>query len=62
MLVQRAKSVEQASLGVLAVPDREDDRVSLVALDTLKVLDEELLVLILVEELLQLGVGSELAS
>ena len=48
--VERSEPVEQPAVGVLAVADREDDRVALVALDALEVLDEELLLSALVEE------------
>ena len=53
-LLQRAEAVEQPAVGVLAVADGEDDRVALVALDALEVLDEERLLPILVEELVEL--------
>ena len=54
-LQERAEPVEQPAVGVLAVADREDDRVAFVALDALQVLDEEPLLARLVEEVAELA-------
>ena len=52
---QRAEPVRQRPARVLAVADAQDDRVALVALHPLEVLDEEPLVPLRVEEVLELG-------
>src|SRR4051794_17691735 len=58
---ERSEAVWEVAALVLAITDREDDRVALVALDALEVLDEETLLARLVEELadlrLELRVG-----
>ena len=56
---QRAPLVAHPAVGVLAVPDRQDDRVPLVALHPLQVLDEERLRAVLGEEALQVRVVSQ---
>src|SRR5262249_50133371 len=50
---QRPPLVPHPPVGVLAVADRQDDRVALVALDTLEVLDEEWLRPVVGEERLE---------
>ena len=51
--VDRPEVVQEAAVRGLAVADREDDRVALIALDALEVLDEERLVPALGEELVR---------
>ena len=53
--VERPETVQHPAVRGLAVADREDDRVSLVALDPLEVLDEEPLGGVLVEEVADVG-------
>jgi hypothetical protein len=54
---QRAPLVAHPPVGVLAVADRQDDRVPLVALHPLQVLDEERLWRVFGEERLKIGGG-----
>jgi hypothetical protein len=59
VLQQRAEPVEQLAGGVLAVPDRQDDRVALVTLYPFEVFDEERLGGGLGEEAVQVGSRGE---
>src|SRR5688500_2998002 len=56
---ERAEAVDQPTCSILPVADREDDRVTLITLDALEVLDEEGLlsfaVVLGVEEFVELG-------
>ncbi len=53
LLIERAEPVRKLSRAVLAIADRQEDRVPLVALDSLQVLDEEPVGAGLVEEGIQ---------
>src|SRR5690606_10234392 len=59
LVVEGSEAVEDPAVRGLAVADGEDDRVALIALDSLEVLDEEPLGALVVEERADVGFGGD---